>query len=259
MAPGIGMLNLRGIGRHFGDPPRWVLSGIDLSIEAGEFVCLLGPSGSGKTTLLRIIGGLDRPDRGELHGSTTHGSTTHVQATHGSTTHPPRIAMAFQDPRLVPWMTIRDNLLLVMEPGAKARVSEFLHRMELDDCMDSYPGQLSGGMQRRVALARALLVEPELLLLDEPLVSLDATLEERMTHVLRSHWLAHRPTVIMVTHDPRQSARLASRVIGLTAGQTGLALDEKLAGPVPGSRTELEEASIIRHLVKACPTLPMAS
>jgi sulfonate transport system ATP-binding protein len=253
------MLKLQGIGRRFGDPSRWVLSDIDLSVEAGEFVCLLGPSGSGKTTLLRIIGGLDRPDRGELTVSPAHVPVTHVPAAHASAAQAPRIAMVFQEPRLVPWMTIRDNLLLVMEPGAKARVSEFLHRMELDDCLDSYPGQISGGMQRRVALARALLVEPELLLLDEPLVSLDATLEERMTHVLRSHWLAHRPTVIMVTHDPRQSARLASRVIGLTAGQTGLALNEKVIGPVPGSRTELEEASIIRHLVKACPTLPMAS
>jgi ABC-type nitrate/sulfonate/bicarbonate transport system ATPase subunit len=238
------MLRLRGVSRKFGDPPRWVLSNIDLLIEAGEFVCLVGSSGSGKTTLMRIIGGLDRPDLG---------------ACSLPTAHPPRIAMAFQEPRLVPWMSILDNLLLVSDHDASARAHDLLHLMELDGCAASYPGQISGGMQRRVALARALLIKPDLLLLDEPLTSLDAALEERMANILRSYWLEWQPAVIMVTHDPRQTARLASRAIGLTAGQPGLTLDEKLTGPAPGSRSERDEASIVRDLVNACPILPIAS
>lgn len=244
MASCVDMLTLTGIGRQFGTPPRWVLSDINLVTQSGEFVCLIGPSGSGKTTLMRIIGGLDRPDHG---------------ACSLPTAHPPRIAMVFQEPRLVPWMSILDNLLLVCDQGALARAHDLLHLMELDDCAASYPGQISGGMQRRVALARALLIKPDLLLLDEPLTSLDAALEERMANILRNYWLEWQPTVIMVTHDPRQTARLASRVIGLTAGRPGLTLDEKLTGPAPGNRSERDEASIIRDLVKACPILPIAS
>jgi ABC-type nitrate/sulfonate/bicarbonate transport system ATPase subunit len=167
--------------------------------------------------------------------------------------------MVFQEPRLVPWMTVLDNLVLVAGQGAGRRARDMLRVMELDECARHYPGQISGGMQRRVALARALLIEPDLLLLDEPLISLDAALEDRMANILRSHWLARRPTVIMVTHDPRQSARLASRVIGLTAGQAGLTLDERLAFPAPGNRTERDEASIVRYLVDRCPSLPIAS
>lgn len=245
MAPSLAMLNLRAVGRRFGDDQaRWVLDGINLTVQSGEFICLIGPSGSGKTTLMRVIGGIDKPDRGQR-----------LLAQSPSL----RIAMVFQEPRLVPWISVLDNLLLVAGSGAAARARALLRRVELDDYAASYPGQLSGGMQRRVALARALLIDPQVLLLDEPLTSLDTALEERMTHVLRGYWQEHRPSVIMVTHDPRQPARLASRVIGLAAGQAGLALDEDLATPPPGNRTTLDEASIIRRLVKICPILPIAS
>jgi len=254
MAPRVGVLKLKGIGRQFGDPPRWVLSDIELEIQTGEFVCLIGPSGSGKTTLMRLIAGLDEPDCGERLLSTTRPSDRSA-----SRIATPRIAMVFQEPRLVPWMTVLDNLLLVTDHGARTRACSMLRLMELDDCAGHYPGQISGGMQRRVALARALLIEPDLLLLDEPLTSLDAALEDRMANMLCSHWLTHRPTVIMVTHDPRQSARLASRVIGLTVGHAGLTLDEQLAFPAPGNRSERDETSIVRYLIDRCPSLPIAS
>jgi len=240
---------LQGVGRRLGtttaqDDGRWVLNGIDIALHEGEFICLVGPSGSGKTTLMRLVAGLDRPDRGQRL----------VPAGE------PRIAMVFQEPRLVPWLTARDNLLLVADrPVVRAQVMDLLQMMELQDHADDYPGQLSGGMQRRLALARALLIEPRLLLLDEPLVSLDPALEERMGDVLYHYWQAQRPSVLMVTHDPRQAARLATRIIGLDTGQNGLVLDESLAEPPPGKRSSHDEAVILRRIFSRHPTLSIAS
>ncbi|HVJ40257.1 MAG TPA: ATP-binding cassette domain-containing protein [Dongiaceae bacterium] len=243
MATGLGMMRLEAVGRRFSDDARWVLADINLSLQKGEFVCLAGPSGSGKTTLMRIIAGLDKPDQGQRL----------------LPARPPRIAMVFQEPRLVPWLTALDNLLLIIGRTEISRARGLLHMVELDECESSYPGQLSGGMQRRLALARALSIEPDLLLLDEPLVSLDPALEERMGSVLQRYWLDHQPAVIMVTHDPRQSARLASRVIGLAPSRTGLAFDEQLSGPPPGRRTDRDEASVIGRLITVYPRLPIAS
>ncbi|HWT97580.1 MAG TPA: ATP-binding cassette domain-containing protein [Terriglobales bacterium] len=247
MAPPV-IVALQGVGRCLGTTAqaegRWVLSGIDMALHEGEFICLVGPSGSGKTTLMRLVAGLDKPDRGQrliLAGE-------------------PRIAMVFQEPRLVPWLTALDNLLLVANRvTAEVRARDLLQMMELQDHTDDYPGQLSGGMQRRLALARALLIEPDLLLLDEPLVSLDPALEERMGEVLYRYWQAHQPGVLMVTHDPRQAARFATRLIGLGAGENGLVLDENLTEPIPGKRSSHDEAMILRRLFTGHPTLSIAS
>jgi ABC-type nitrate/sulfonate/bicarbonate transport system ATPase subunit len=193
---------------------------------------------------MRILAGLDEPDLGKRTVSASN---------------PPRIAMVFQESRLIPWLTIFDNLLFAAGAAARPRASELLHLVELGDSGDLYPGQLSGGMQRRVALARALLIEPSLLLLDEPLNSLDPALEDRMSQVLCAYWQQQRSSIVMVTHDPRQSARLASRVIGLTTGQPGLTLDERLIAPPPGNRSDGDEEIILRRLIKACPGLSVAS
>jgi ABC-type nitrate/sulfonate/bicarbonate transport system ATPase subunit len=248
MAPPV-IVALQDVGRRFDadtEPQlqRWVLNGINIALHEGDFVCLIGPSGCGKTTLMRLVAGLDKPDRGKRL----------VPAGE------PRIAMVFQEPRLVPWLTALDNLRLVADRMTSGtRPGELLRVMELQDHAGDYPGQLSGGMQRRLALARALLVEPRLLLLDEPLVSLDPALEERMGDLLYRYWQSQRPSVLMVTHDPRQAARLATRIIGLDTGRTGLVLDETLTEPPPGKRSSHDEATILRRLFTRHPTLSIAS
>ena len=234
------LLHLQAVGRQFDAPQiHRVLADINLDLCSGEFLCLVGSSGSGKTTLLRIIAGLDEADLGNRSFPVGR----------------PRMAMVFQEPRLAPWLTILENMLLVTDQGASKHAIEMLRQAELQDCIDRYPGQLSGGMQRRVALVRALLVEPELLLLDEPLTSLDPALEGRMSDLLCQYWRQHRPAVIMVTHDPRQAALLATRVISLSAGVPGLVLDERLTMSEPGCRSDQERRDLVEHLIALCPTL----
>ena len=247
MAPRV-IAELQRVGRCFGaatapNGGRWVLNEINIALHEGEFVCLIGPSGSGKTTLMRVVAGLDRPDRGNRLMPTGE----------------PRIAMVFQEPRLVPWLTALDNLLLVADRSAAARAGDLLQMMDLQDHAGDYPGQLSGGMQRRLALARALLIEPRLLLLDEPLVSLDPALEERMGDLLHRYWQVHQPAVLMVTHDPGQAARLATRIIALGVGQDGLMLNESFTDPPPGKRSGHDEAMIIRRVFSRHPALTIAS
>lgn len=136
------------------------LEGVDLEVEEGEFLALLGPSGCGKTTLLNLLGGLDRAYKGEVW----------VRG---------RVGYVFQEPRLLPWLTVRENLRFVLDrlgSEAEAQISFWLAQVGLEDQADRYPGQLSQGMQQRVAVVRAFLVKPDLLLMDEPFSALDELL-----------------------------------------------------------------------------------
>ena len=152
------------------------LRDLRLSAEDGEFVCLVGPSGCGKSTLLNIIGGLD---------ATAQAS---VDLDAGAAAED--VGFMFQEPRLMPWLTVRQNVCLVCDgrPGAEQRALELLRAMELGEVVDAFPGALSGGMQRRVALARAFVIEPRLLLMDEPFVSLDAPTAARLREMLITLW-----------------------------------------------------------------------
>ncbi|TXH38194.1 MAG: ATP-binding cassette domain-containing protein [Rhodospirillaceae bacterium] len=219
---------------------KQVLTGIDLDLQPGEFVSLIGPSGAGKTTLLRLIAGLDSADRGErLYPGDAA----------------PSMAMVFQEPRLVPWLTVLENLLLVGDATLEDRARRLLAEVELGGNAQSYPGQLSGGMQRRVALARALLVEPQILLLDEPLGSLDPALESRMMQLLGDYWQRHRPTVLMVTHDLHQAAQLSSRILGLDPGLGRFVLNETLDPAQAGQRDDAACKAIVDHLLGLFPVL----
>ena len=201
---------------------RPALEALEMSAAAGEIVGIVGPSGCGKSTLLGIVAGLDRAFEGsvEVDGRAIHGAAD-------GQTAPVRLGMMFQASRLMPWLTVLDNLRLVLgrDPTATARARRLVHDVGLEEAADTYPGRLSGGMQRRVALARAFAVEPELLLLDEPLVSLDAPTASRLRRQLVELWQGTRPAVLYVTHELREALAVSDRVLFLSPGPGRVVLE----------------------------------
>lgn len=214
------------------------LSGLRMALEAGEFVCLVGPSGCGKSTLLNLVAGLDKDFEGTIQ-SPDAGSDSPDGA---------RIGYVFQEPRLMPWLSVLDNVLLVAgeRAGSKiddethARAVTLLQAMELGAVLDAWPSSLSGGMQRRVALARGFMNRPHLLLMDEPFVSLDAPTAIRLREMLLRLWQEDKTTVLFVTHDVREALTLADRVCFLSAAPASLMLERRIAQPRPRAPGEVE-------------------
>lgn len=194
-------VSVRQLVRSFGT--KTVLDGVDLDIAAGEFVALLGPSGCGKSTLLRALAGLDH----EVRGS-------------GVVSVPERVSVVFQDSRLLPWDTVLGNVTLgLREHDAGSRARSALAEVGLAGREKAWPHQLSGGEQQRVALARSLVREPQLLLADEPFGALDALTRIRMHGLLQDLVAAHRPAVLLVTHDVDEAIALADRIVVLDRGR----------------------------------------
>ena len=192
-------VSIRGLVKEFGE--RRVLDQVDLDIAPGEFVALLGRSGSGKSTLLRILAGLDR----EVQG------TFEVPGT---------VSVAFQQPRLLPWRRVWRNVSLgLRNVDARAVAEKALAEVRLTDHVDAWPLTLSGGEAQRVSLARALVREPDVLLLDEPFGALDALTRLAMHHLVEQLWRDHRPAVLLVTHDVDEALLLADRILVLDEGR----------------------------------------
>ncbi|WP_136708264.1 ABC transporter ATP-binding protein [Agromyces sp. H66] len=214
-------LEIKGVGRDFHTKAgvTHAVSGIDLTIQRGEFVALIGRSGCGKTTLLRMIGGLLAPTAGtiEVDGKSLWRENNHVDSSAIT-----KLGFVFQESNLFPWFSVLDNIALplklrgVGKKERRARAADLADLVGLSGFERSYPRELSGGMRQRAAIARALSTEPELLLMDEPFGALDALTRERMNLELQRIVLETTSTVVFVTHDIPEAVFLADRVVHMT-------------------------------------------
>jgi sulfonate transport system ATP-binding protein len=204
---------IRGLQRRYGE--RVVLDGLDLDIGKNEFVAMVGQSGSGKTTLLRTLAALDH----DVEGS-------------GEVEVSEKISVVFQDSRLLPWSRVLDNVILGFGgPQAAERGQSALAEVGLAGRERAWPSELSGGEAQRAALARSLVWDPELLLLDEPFGALDALTRTRMHALLRELRAQHQPAVLLITHDVDEAITLADRVLVLEHGRIGLDLPIDIPHP----------------------------
>ena len=205
-------VRITGLRKAFGD--KTVLDGVDLTIRQGDFVVLLGPSGTGKTTLLRLLTGLEAPDAGEV-------LVPAVRTT------------VYQEPRLIPSKRVLANIVVGQRRSKQGRDAALraLAEVGLDGKARQWPATLSGGEAQRAALARALVREPELLLLDEPFAALDALTRLQMQDLVGDLVDRHRPAVLMVTHDVDEAVRLADRVLVLDHGRFAVDIDIDIAHP----------------------------
>ncbi len=219
---------------------RAVISNLDLNIQSGEFVAVVGASGSGKSTLLRLLVGLEVPTGGSISvdGKYIRGLNANSR-------------MMFQDARLLPWKTVIGNVALGLSRAEIDRGTEVLNRVGLLDRHRDWPSVLSGGQRQRVALARALARNPRLLLLDEPLASLDALTRIEMQALIEKLWIASKFTAVLVTHDCGEAVALADRVLLLE--NATIAMETKVPLPRPRDRTAREfaqlEGQVLRHIL----------
>jgi NitT/TauT family transport system ATP-binding protein len=205
-------LEVREIGKDFLIP---VIDSVSFQVEAGEFVCLLGPNGCGKTTLLRIVGGIEPASRGAvlLDGLPVQADRRHQR----------HVGIVFQEDRLLPWLSLRDNVTLVLRPlgldaaEREARAARYLKLAGLQGFEDYYPGRVSGGMRQRAAIARALAIEPDVLLMDEPFGALDAQNRRIMQQEVRRIWSETRRTILFVTHSIEEAVAIGTTLIMLSA------------------------------------------
>jgi NitT/TauT family transport system ATP-binding protein len=200
------------VGKDFLIP---IIDRVSFTVESGEFVCVLGPNGCGKTTLLRILGGIEPATRGTV--------TLDGRPVVADERHDRKVGMVFQEDRLLPWMTLRDNVALVLKPlgvaaaERRGRADRYLAQAGLRGFEDYYPGRVSGGMRQRAAIARALAIEPDMLLMDEPFAALDAQNRRIMQAEVRRIWSETGRTIIFVTHAIEEAVTVGTILIMLSA------------------------------------------
>ncbi len=250
------ILTVRGVTKRFpvGDDEVEALAPVDLVIPKGEFVCLIGASGCGKSTLLRVIAGFEEP--------TTGGASISGKAIAGPGSDR---GMVFQDYALFPWMTVRQNIGFGPRQRRWPRqeidktADEFLRMVGLERFADRYPNQLSGGMKQRVAIARVLANNADILLMDEPFGALDALTREQLQNELLQIWQRTGVTIIFVTHSVEEAVLLADRVLVMSAGPGRIESDVRIDLPRPRDVSSPEFNALRRdisrrltsHLVKA--------
>lgn len=215
-----------------GRPPQSVLRNVTLRVAPRSFLVLTGPSGCGKSTLLNIVAGLD----GDYTGKVRLGATD------------ARIAFIFQNPRLLPWRTVEENIALPLAPDdpRRAAIPELLARVGLSGAETAYPERLSLGMQRRVAIARGFALEPDVLLMDEPFVSLDDPTAQALRTLVVELWQRRPTTVLFVTHDRAEAVRLATRIVRLRTLEGGAATNVVSDDAVTLTEAERRDPDAVR-------------
>jgi ABC-type nitrate/sulfonate/bicarbonate transport system ATPase subunit len=242
------MIDIRGVHKEFAKGERRVvaLQDIDLAVAEREFVAILGPSGCGKSTLLNMVAGFDQPTRGSVQVA---GEEIRAPA--------PSRGVVFQEPALFPWLTVMDNIVFgpktLGQPAAdyRARAAQIIAQIGLGGFEASYPAELSGGMRQRVGIGRVLIMEPKVLLMDEPFGSLDAQTRTLMQELLLSLWERHQQTVLFVTHDIEEAILLADRVCVMTSrpGRIKKSIDVRMPRPRSIESTTTPEFNALRREV----------
>lgn len=233
-------ISFKKVNKNF-SPGREVLKNINLEIKKGDFVVLLGSSGSGKSTILRLIAGLDTPTDGEV-------TVTHKKAYDKG--------FVFQESHLMPWKNVTENvelpLALMGKPAPERRQKALfmLKKVGLDNAAELYPAELSGGMKMRVSLARALVAQPDLLLLDEPFAALDEQTRFQLAEDLRALWQQSAMTVVFVTHSLHEACFLAERVLALSKNPAQIAADLKIQLPETRKNSLRTDAIFVEELKK---------
>lgn len=234
------IVSLRNVGKAY-DSGTVALDGFNLDVRPGEFVSLLGPSGCGKSTALRIVAGLSRASAGT------------VEAPDGG------VGYVFQDPTLMPWASVSDNVRLPLklahadETASRAAVAQALARVGLSEFAGAYPRELSGGMKMRASIARALVTEPQLLLMDEPFAALDEINRFKLNNNLLKVWQELRRTVIFVTHSVFESVYLSQRIVVMTPRPGRVFAEIAIDAPYPRDerfRTSAEYAATCRKVAE---------
>ena len=213
------LLKIDGLTKKFDG--ETVINDLTYSIEGKFFLTILGSSGCGKTTLLRILSGVLKPDGGTVHLSCE------------------RLAFVFQDDRLIPWITARENIEIA-SPGCD--VNGYLRLVGLEDHGGKYPSQMSGGMKRRLNIARAIAFEPDLILMDEPFNSLDVVMKDHLLEEIKEIWHERKLSIVMVTHDPREAARLSTEIMLVRDGFNKTEI-VKLENPIGRSADDIDTIS----------------
>jgi len=222
-----------------------VLAQVEFSVKRGEFVAIIGPSGCGKTTLLNMISGIEKCD-GHL---ITYCKNDEKKQ------EPYRVGYIFQQPRLMPWLTVRENIALVLQPNQYAQIEPLLTQVGLAGKGEYFPRQLSGGMQRRVSIARAFAINPHLLLLDEPFNSLDAPTANRLRQLLIDLCEQRGTTVIFVTHDLQEAIYLADRILFMSDSPGSIIHQCNVDIPKPRQESGVSELKWQMQLMTRFPAL----